>query len=172
MRKQIIYYSICILFGVSSMANAQRLYELTPYSFYQEWSLIEKESNEGLLIYKPIKNLYSAANTLIFSRINNEWFVLKTKAVKPQPFDSAIPKNNKQGICPTGDWMDRTSNRTQEEGIWNVYLKDESKFLILKPKTSKHSKDYDELDKKEEFQIVSLEEDKMVLRKVNDHAGF
>ena len=27
------------------------------------------------------------------------------------------------------------------------------------------------LDKKEEFQIVSLEEDRIVLRKVNDHAA-
>lgn len=73
--------------------------------------------------------------------------------------------------CPTGGWVDRsrTSNRTQEEGIWNVYLKDGSKFLILKPKASKDSKDYEESDNKEEFQIVSLEEDKMVLRKVNVH---
>lgn len=60
MRKRILHYSIFILFGVSSSINAQRLYELTPYSFYQEWSLIEKESNEGLLIYKPIKNSNSA----------------------------------------------------------------------------------------------------------------
>lgn len=50
MRKRIIYYFICIIFGISSTANAQRLKELTP-SFYQK-----KESKRDLSIYDSKDN--------------------------------------------------------------------------------------------------------------------
>ena len=55
-----------------------------------------------------------------------------------------------------------------KKGTWRVFIKDQTRFLVIEHKVSINGKDY-MVDKREKFQIVSLEEDRMVLRKVNVH---
>lgn len=192
MRNQILYYSIFILFGVSNSVNAQRLYELTPYSFYQEWLLIEKESHGNLRVYKPKNKSQSAKSNnstsiLKFKRRNH---VLYSKSFKPiqkrtPPVKSEKPLNwsnapKKKPIirhrCGNEIIRDKDNfvgyklmPRYKKKGVWSVYMENDIRFLVLEHKVSKNGKVY-MLDKKEEFQIVSLKEDRMVLRKVYDEA--
>jgi len=70
---------VLIIFGVSTRTNAQRLRELTPYSFYQEWSLDSEESHDDLIVFKPKDNLKLIASNhtysfLKFTRQNHDLY--------------------------------------------------------------------------------------------------
>lgn len=193
MRNRIIYHGIFILFSVNASINAQRLYELTPYSFYQEWSLIEKESHGNLRVYEPIDKSGSAKSNslnavLKFNRRNHICYKKKFKAInksKPQvrkdrPLNwSNAPKTHTSvtGVrCPSR-YIKKSNSyvayklipRYSKKGVWSVYMENDIRFLVLEHKVSKNGNAYS-INKKEEFQIVSLKEDRMVLRKVIDHA--
>jgi hypothetical protein len=59
MRNRILYFSIFILFSLTSSVKAQKLNRLKPDSFYHEWSLASINSKENLRIYKPKKIISS-----------------------------------------------------------------------------------------------------------------
>lgn len=188
-----MYYTLFILFGLSTSVNAQRLHELTPHSFYQKWSLVEKKSHGNIRVYKPIDNSSLAkSNTLNgvlkFKRRNHVYYKKKFKVLnknaprvkKERPINwSNAPKTNTTvtGVrCPPR-YIKKSNNfvankiipKYSKKGIWSVYMENDMRFLVLEHKMSKNGNAYS-LYKKEEFQIVSLKEDKMVLRKVIDHA--
>lgn len=192
MRNRIIYHGIFIFFGLSTSINAQRLHELTPFSFYQEWSLIEKKSHGNLRVYEPRDKSGSAKSTslnavLKFNRRNHVCYKKKIKVInksKPQvkkdrPLNwSNAPKIHAPvaGVrCPPR--YNKKSNRFEaykliprysKKGVWSVYMENDFRFLVLEHKVSKNGNAYS-INKKEAFQIVSLKEDRMVLRKVIDH---
>ena len=193
MRNRIIYHGIFILFSVNASINAQRLYELTPYSFYQEWSLIEKESHGNLRVYEPMDKSGSAKSNslnavLKFNRRNHICYKKKFKAInksKPQvkkdrPLNwSNAPKTHPPvaGVrCPPR-YIKKSNSyvayklipRYSKKGVWSVYMENDIRFLVLEHKVSKNGNAYS-INKKEEFQIVYLKEDRMLLRKVIDHA--
>lgn len=189
MRNRILYYGI-FLFGVTTSTNAQRLYELTPFSFYQEWSLIEKESHGNFLVYKPTNKKRSTKSNnlngiLNFKRRNHVFYTekfsvinrSKSRVKKERPLNwSNVPKTKTTvtGVrCPpryikkNNFVAQKIIPRYSKKGVWSVYMKNNIRFLVLEHKMSKNGNAYS-VFKKEEFQIVSLEEDKMVLQKITD----
>lgn len=192
MRNRFNWYAFFILFGLSTLLNAQRLHELTPYSFYQKWSLVVNESDNNLLVYKTKTKSSSRVSinsnaVLKFNRRNHIFYSKKIRSIKRKtsseknklsPNWSNAPKNKpliRGQRCGAGIVRNRPKYGTRElipqykrSGIWKVYIEDENKFLVLEHKMSRNGKSI--TLEKEEFQIVSLKEDKMVLRKVIDHA--
>jgi len=189
MRNRILYCSIFILFGVGFTVNAQRLHELTPYSFYQERSLIEKESHGNLRVYKPINKIRSTKSNsldavLRFKRRNHVCYKKKFKVINksvPQvkqerPLNWSNAPRTKTAVtgvrCPPR-YIKNSNNsvaqkifpRYSKKGVWSVYIENDIKFLVIEHKVSENGKAYT-VSKKEEFQIVSLEEDKMVLKRI------
>ncbi|MFK7811539.1 MAG: hypothetical protein AB8B59_03540 [Maribacter sp.] len=189
MRNRIPYYCIFIIFGVSSFVNAQRLHELTPYSFYQEWALDSEESNNKLLVFKPRDRFQTIDLNYTYSVLNfqRQHYLLyflsskSTKRAKPAKEIKPLKWSNTPKKAPNdqrcGNYIVDKKNiirRPQlakskwKKGNWRVFIKDQTRFLVIEHKVSKNGKDYT-VDKKEEFQIVSLEEHRMVLRKVKLH---
>jgi len=90
-------------------------------------------------------------------------------------YSNVAPKNRPRCGNEFTDKKNKVKNKkgvnsNRKKDIYNVYIKDDSRFLVLEYMASENGKACT-LDKKEEFQIVSLEEDRIVLRKVNDHAA-
>lgn len=190
MKNRIIYNCIFILFGVSTSINAQRLYELTPYSFYQEWALDSEEPDDNLLVFKPRERFQTITSNYSYSvlNFNKQHYLLyffspkapkKSKPVKVvRPINwSNAPKKvlRPKRRCGFEPRVKRNKIETYKavnlkwkKGNWRVFGKDGNRFLVLEHKVSKNGKKY-KVVKKEEFQIVSLDEDKMVLRKVKLH---
>jgi hypothetical protein len=184
MRERILYYSIFILFGVSSSINAQRLYELTPYSFYQEWSLDSEESDDDGIVFKSNDNLKPIASNgnysfLKFTRQNHVLYFQKpnaSKIIKPVKRLNAPRKPHRtRPVCGNQYFGNKNKVKAykgikshRKKGSWSVYIENDIRFLVLEHKVRENGKAYT-VSKKEEFQIVSLKEDKMILRKLNDH---
>lgn len=172
--------------------HAQRLHELTPLSFYQKWSLVEIEPENNLLVYSPKAKSSSKVSirsnaVLKFNRRNHIFYSKRINLIKQRgsapkkKFDpnwSNVPKEKPaRNIqrCGNGIIHNRprpislvVSAQYKKAGIWKVYIEDEDRFLVLEHIVLRNGKSV--TLEKEEFEIVSLEEDKMVLRKVFEHA--
>ncbi|MFS4492804.1 hypothetical protein [Maribacter sp. 2308TA10-17] len=176
MRKHVSRYSIFIIL-VSTTINAQRLHELTPYSFYQEWSLVSINSRENLRVYKPKNNSNlstsnNSSSVLKFKRRNRVFYSLNSgSSRKKRPVNwSNVPKKksviNRCGTPFIGKKSKEYNQITKQKGVWRVYLKNDDKFLVLKHLVAGNNTGF-KLERKELFQIVSLKKDELILRKVN-----
>jgi len=190
MGNRILYCCIFVVFNVGTSASAQRLHERTPYSFYQEWSLDVEESKGNLMVYRSKGNLrpITSSNEYPFLKFNRRHYLLyflspkAPKTTKPTKPTKPLKWSNAPKITPKyrhrcGNEFPVKKNKIKRQnriksnwkkGNWKVFIKNQTRFLVIEHKVSKNGKDY-KLNKKDEFQIVSLKEDKMVLRKINLH---
>ena len=86
-----------------------------------------------------------------------------TKPTKKVPRKRGVCGNEFFGKKKRVKNYSRTT-RYSKKGVWKVYSKNDAHFLVLKYLVSTDNTGYI-LSEKEEFQIVSLKEDKMILRK-------
>jgi len=152
--------SFLYCFFVSGL-NAQEEVNADLEHIYNIWALSIQESENDILVYVDENDLYfdnipyNQDDNLKFRR-GNKVFYLKYSGdeTKPARCGNYIPKT----VIRKSTW---------KKGVWNIRKEAEGVFLVLDYLIAEKGKKYDATSQLL-YEIVHLEEDKMILRKLEN----